>query len=239
MKVDILAVGVHPDDVELGCGGAIIASVKEGKKVAVIDLTRGELGSRGTPETREQEAEAASKIMQLSARENLAMADGFFQITQENTLKVIRVIRKYRPEVLICNAPHDRHPDHGRSSQLVKEAAFLSGLIRIETEENGEKQAVWRPKHLYHYIQDDYIEPDFIFDITNTFNQRQEAILSYTTQFNVVAGDGVQTYISKPQFIEGVAARARLFGKRIGAEFGEGYIKTRALGISSFDRFTL
>lgn len=239
MKVDILAVGVHPDDVELGCGGAIIASVKEGKKVAVIDLTRGELGSRGTPETREQEAEAASKIMQLSARENLAMADGFFQITQENTLKVIRVIRKYRPEVLICNAPHDRHPDHGRSSQLVKEAAFLSGLIRIETEENGEKQAVWRPKHLYHYIQDDYIEPDFIFDITNTFNQRQKAILSYTTQFNVVAGDGVQTYISKPQFIEGVEARARLFGKRIGAEFGEGYIKTRALGISSFDRFTL
>ncbi|UAY56521.1 bacillithiol biosynthesis deacetylase BshB1 [Arachidicoccus terrestris] len=239
MKVDILAVGVHPDDVELGCGGAIIASVKEGKKVAVIDLTRGELGSRGTPETREQEAEAASKIMQLAARENLAMADGFFQITQENTLKVIRVIRKYRPEVLICNAPHDRHPDHGRSSQLVKEAAFLSGLIRIETEENGEKQAAWRPKHLYHYIQDDYIEPDFIFDITNTFNQRQEAILSYTTQFNVVAGDGVQTYISKPQFIQGVEARARLFGKRIGAEFGEGYIKTRALGISSFDRFTL
>lgn len=207
--------------------------------MAVLDLTRGELGSRGTPQTREQEAEAASRIMQVSARENLGLADGFFQITEENTLKVIRAIRKYQPEVLICNAPHDRHPDHGRSSRLVKEAAFLSGLIRIETEHEGEKQTAWRPKYLYHYIQDDYIEPDFIFDITDAFNQRQEAILSYTTQFNVVAGDGVQTYISKPQFMQGVEARARLFGKRIGAEFGEGYIKTRALGISSFDRFTL
>lgn len=241
MKVDILAVGVHPDDVELGCGGAIIASVREGKKVAVVDLTKGELGSRGTAETRHQEAQAAAKILQLSARENLAMADGFFQISKENTLKVIRAIRKYQPEVLICNAPHDRHPDHGRSSQLVKEAAFLSGLIRIETtdQDQGQPQAAWRPKHVYHYIQDDYIEPDFIFDISDTFNQRQEAILSYTTQFNVVAGDGVQTYISKPQFIQGVESRARLFGKRIGAEFGEGYIKTRALGISSFDRFIL
>ena len=241
MKVDILAVGVHPDDVELGCGGAIIASVREGKKVAVVDLTKGELGSRGTAETRHQEAQAAAKILQLSARENLAMADGFFQISKENTLKVIRAIRKYQPEVLICNAPHDRHPDHGRSSQLVKEAAFLSGLIRIETtdQDQGQPQAAWRPKHVYHYIQDDYIEPDFIFDISDTFNQRQEAILSYTTQFNVVAGDGVQTYISKPQFMQGVESRARLFGKRIGAEFGEGYIKTRALGISSFDRFTL
>ncbi|SDZ98835.1 bacillithiol biosynthesis deacetylase BshB1 [Arachidicoccus rhizosphaerae] len=239
MKVDILAVGVHPDDVELGCGGALIASVKEGKKVAVVDLTKGELGSRGTPETRKAEAEAASRILGLSARENLGMADGFFQINQENTLKVITAIRKYQPEVLICNAPHDRHPDHGRSSQLVKEAAFLSGLIRIETSLEGQPQAAWRPKHLYHYIQDDYIEPDFIFDITDTFEQRQESILSYTTQFNVVAGDGVQTYISKPQFMQGVEARARLFGKRIGAEFGEGYIKTRALGISSFDRFIL
>jgi bacillithiol biosynthesis deacetylase BshB1 len=239
MKVDILAVGVHPDDVELGCGGALIASVKEGKKVAVVDLTKGELGSRGTPETRKAEAEAASRILGLSARENLGMADGFFQINQENTLKVITAIRKYQPEVLICNAPHDRHPDHGRSSQLVKEAAFLSGLIRIETSLEGQPQAAWRPKHLYHYIQDDYIEPDFIFDITDTFDQRQESILSYTTQFNVVAGDGVQTYISKPQFMQGVEARARLFGKRIGAEFGEGYIKTRALGISSFDRFIL
>jgi len=239
MKVDILAVGVHPDDVELGCGGALIASVKAGKKVAVVDLTRGELGSRGTPETRNAEAEAASEILGLSARENLGMADGFFQINQENTLKVITAIRKYQPEVLICNAPHDRHPDHGRSSQLVKEAAFLSGLIRIETTLDSLPQAAWRPKQVYHYIQDDYIEPDFIFDITDTFNQRQEAILSYTTQFNVVAGDGVQTYISKPQFMQGVEARARLFGKRIGSAFGEGYIKTRALGISSFDRFIL
>ena len=213
--------------------------MEEGRKVAVVDLTRGELGSRGTPETRKAEAEAASVILGLSARENLGMADGFFQISQENTLKVITAIRKYQPEVLICNAPHDRHPDHGRSSQLVKEAAFLSGLIRIETTLDGQPQAAWRPKHVYQYIQDDYIEPDFIFDITDTFEQRQEAILSYTTQFNVVAGDGVQTYISKPQFMEGVEARARLFGKRIGAEFGEGYIKTRALGISSFDRFIL
>lgn len=239
MKVDILAFGVHPDDVELGCGGALIASVRSGKKVAVIDLTRGELGSRGTAETRDQEAQAASLILKLSARENLRMADGFFQINEENTFKVIKAIRKYQPEVLICNAPSDRHPDHGRSAQLVKEAAFLSGLIRIETEEEGQKQTAWRPKNLYHYIQDDYIEPDFIFDISDSYNERKEAILCYTTQFNVVAGDGVQTYISKPQFMQSVEARATLFGKRIGAAYGEGYLKTRALGINSFDRFTL
>ena len=239
MKVDILAVGVHPDDVELGCGGAVIASVKEGKKVAVLDLTRGELGSRGTPETRFQEAEAAAEILKISARENLGLEDGFFEINKESTLKVITAIRKYQPEVLICNAPRDRHPDHGRSSQLVKEAAFLAGLIRIETTFEGKQQEAWRPKYLYHYIQDDYIEPDFIFDISEVFQQRQEAILSYTTQFNVVAGDGVQTYISKPQFIQGVEARARAFGKRIGVEFAEGYLKTRSLGINSFDRFIL
>lgn len=239
MKVDILAFGVHPDDVELGCGGAIIASVHAGKKVAVVDLTRGELGSRGTPETRAQEAEVASVILKLSHRENLGMADGFFQISQENTLKVIQAIRKYQPEIVICNAPSDRHPDHGRSSQLVKEAAFLSGLIRIETEEDGKHQEAWRPKHLFHYIQDDYIEPDFIFDISSSFQKRREAILAYTTQFNAVAGDGVQTYISKPQFMESIEARAVLFGKRIGAAYGEGYLKTRALGVSSFDSFTL
>lgn len=239
MKVDILAFGVHPDDVELGCGGAIIASIEQGKKVAVIDLTKGELGSRGTAETRKQEAEAASLLLGLSARENLGMADGFFQITKENTLKIIQTIRKYRPEVLICNAPSDRHPDHGRSSQLVKEATFLSGLIRIETTEDGQAQAPWRPKNLYHYIQDDYIEPDFIFDISASFTRRQEAILCYTTQFNAVAGDGVQTYISKPQFLESVEARATLFGKRIGTAYGEGYLKTRALGINRFDSFWL
>ncbi len=236
MKVDILAFGVHPDDVELGCGGAIISSIKQGNKVAVVDLTRGELGTRGTAKTRDAEAAAAANILNLSARENLQMEDGFFEINESNLLKVISVIRKYQPEVLICNAPADRHPDHGRSAKLVLDACFLSGLLKIETTFEEKLQEAWRPKLVFQYIQDELLKPDFIFDITNTYEQKTASILSYKTQFNAT-DNGPQTYISSPQFLKIVEARAIEFGKRIGVAYGEGYITQKSLGIDSFDKF--
>src|ERR1700760_4793790 len=165
MKADILAFGVHPDDVELGCSGTLIAAKAQGKRVAVIDLTRGELGTRGTAETRDKEAANAAKAMGVHIRENLEMADGFFQNDEAHLRKVITAIRKYQPEIVLCNAPEDRHPDHGRSSKLVSDAAFLSGLRKIETEYKGNKQEHWRPSYVFHYIQDRYLKPDFLFDI--------------------------------------------------------------------------
>src|SRR3982751_375598 len=176
MKVDILAFGVHPDDVELGCSGTLIASIAQGKKVAVVDLTRGELGTRGNAETRKTEAANAAKVMGVAARENLNMADGFFQNDEENIKKVITIIRKYQPEIVLCNAPEDRHPDHGRSSKLVSDAAFFSGLRKIETEIDGEGQEAWRPKYVFHYIQDRYLKPDFVFDISAVLQQKMKAI---------------------------------------------------------------
>ena len=176
MKVDILAFGVHPDDVELGCSGTLIASIAQGKKVAVVDLTRGELGTRGTAETRKAEAANAAKAMGVAARENLNMADGFFQNDEANIKKVITVIRKYQPEIVLCNAPEDRHPDHGRSSKLVSDAAFFSGLRKIETTLNNKAQKEWRPNYVFHYIQDRYLKPDFLFDISDYYEQKIKAV---------------------------------------------------------------
>lgn len=235
MKVDILAFGVHPDDVELGCSGTIIASIAQGKKAAVVDLTQGELGTRGTAETRKQEAAAAAEAMGLHARENLQMADGFFQLTEENTRKVITVIRKYQPEIILCNAPEDRHPDHGRSSRLVSDAAFLSGLRKIETEYEGKKQEQWRPSYVFHYIQDRYLKPDFLFDISDYYEQKIQSIRAYTTQFMSEDNSEPQTYISSPDFIDVIKARAVMMGKRIGVTYAEGYITTKMIGVTSFD----
>lgn len=237
MKADILAFGVHPDDVELGCSGTLIAAVAEGKKVVVIDLTRGELGTRGTAETRKAEAEAAAKAMGVHGRENLEMADGFFQADEANIRKVIAAIRKYQPEIILCNAPEDRHPDHGRSSKLVADAAFLSGLIKIETESGGVKQEAWRPKYVFHYIQDRYLKPDFVMDISGFIEQKMKAILAYTTQFNSTDESEPQTYISRPDFMDVIRSRALMFGKRIGVEYAEGYITTKMIGFKSFDAF--
>ncbi len=187
MKTDILAFGVHPDDVELGCSGTLIAAVAQGKKVAVVDLTRGELGTRGTAETRDMEAANAARVMGIHARENLAMADGFFQNDEAHVRKVIAVIRKYQPEIVLCNAPEDRHPDHGRSSALVADAAFLSGLRKIKTEYGGKEQEHWRPSYVFHYIQDRYLKPDFLFDISNKLYEtknKSSALLYYTIQYN-------------------------------------------------------
>lgn len=240
MKVDILAFGVHPDDVELGCSGTLIAAVQQGKKVAVVDLTQGELGTRGTIETRRAEAAAAAKLMGVHARENLLMADGFFAINEENIRRVITAIRKYQPDIVLCNALEDRHPDHGRSSSLVEDAAFLSGLRKIETAVNGEAQEAWRPKYVFHYIQDRYLKPDFVFDISDYMEQKIQVVQAYHTQFHSPATtntDEPQTYISSPDFLATIRARALMLGKRVGVKYAEGYISKKTPGITSFDAF--
>ncbi|KAI9432629.1 LmbE family protein [Russula earlei] len=237
MKLDILAFGVHPDDIELGCSGTIIAALAEGKTVGIADLTQGELGTRGTAETRKTEAANAAAIMGVTIRENLQMADGFFQNDEAHQRKVIQVIRKYQPEIILCNAPEDRHPDHGRSARLVSDAAFLSGLRKIETIQDGIAQEAWRPKYVFHYIQDRFIQPSFVVDITPYHDQKIKAILAYTTQFNSPGTQEPQTYISSPQFLDTVKARALMLGKRIGVQYAEGFISEKVLGVSSFDAF--
>ena len=237
MKLDILAFGVHPDDVELGCSGTIMAAVTEGKKVGVIDLTRGELGTRGTAETRLFESKKAAEIMGITVRENLEMADGFFVQDETHLRKVITIIRKYQPDIILCNAPEDRHPDHGRSAKLVADAAFLAGLRKIETIDAGISQQKWRPSYVFHYIQDRFIQPSFVIDISIYMPKKIEAVLAYSTQFYTpeMQLNEPQTYISSPQFLETVKARAMMLGKRIGVEYAEGFISEKVLGIHSFD----
>jgi bacillithiol biosynthesis deacetylase BshB1 len=235
MKLDILAFGVHPDDVELSCAGTLMVEIANGKQVGVIDLTRGELGTRGTAETRKEESAIAAKIMGVHVRENLGMRDGFFSNDEEHQLKVIRKIRQYQPEIVLCNAFADRHPDHGRSSKLVSDACFLSGLRKIETELDGIMQEAWRPKYVFHYIQDRYAEPDFIFDISAVFDRKVESIKAYTTQFNSPGLDEPQTYISTPAYFDTLISRHKMFGKRIGVEYGEGYMTEKRIGIRNFD----
>ncbi|MBS1627161.1 MAG: bacillithiol biosynthesis deacetylase BshB1 [Bacteroidetes bacterium] len=236
MKLDILAFGVHPDDIELGCAGTIIAAIAEGKKVGIVDLTQGELGTRGNAETRKQEAANAAKVMGVLVRENLQMADGFFKNDEAHQRKIIQVIRKYQPDIILCNAPEDRHPDHGRSAQLVSDAAFLAGLRKIETvDENGQQQIKWRPTYVFHYIQDRFIQPSFVIDVSKYHEQKIQAILCYTTQFNSSSTEEPQTYISSPMFLESVKARALMLGKRIGVAYAEGFISEKVLGIKSFD----
>jgi len=235
MKADILAIGVHPDDVELGCGGTIISAVAEGKTVVIVDLTRGELGTRGNAETRMIESANAAEILNVSARENLSMADGFFQHDETNIRKLIVAIRKYQPSIILCNAPDDRHPDHGRSAKLVSDAAFLSGLIKIKTDANGKHQDPWRPSYVFHYIQDRFIQPSFVIDISEHIEQKMASVMCYGTQFFNPDLDAPQTYISSPQFLESIRARAMMMGKRIGVQYAEGFISEKLLGLSSFD----
>jgi bacillithiol biosynthesis deacetylase BshB1 len=234
MKLYVLAFGVHPDDVELSCSGTLINEVKKGNPAGVIDLTQGELGTRGTIETRKKEAEDAAAIMGLAVRENLKMRDGFFKNDEEHQMQVIRAIRKYQPEVVLANVLDDRHPDHGRAGHLLREACFLSGLSKIETfDDNGNPQQRWRPKQVLHYIQDRFFEPDLIVDISDVFEQRMEAVKAYATQFHVSkeSSAGTQTYISTPDFQEALVARARLLGKRIGVKYGEGFISQKSIGV--------
>jgi bacillithiol biosynthesis deacetylase BshB1 len=238
MKLDLLAIGVHPDDVELGCSGTIINEIKRGKKAGIIDLTQGELGTRGTIETRYTEAAAAAKHMGVEIRENLKMRDGFFRNDEEHQLRLIRAIRKYQPDIILANALHDRHPDHGRAGHLIADSCFLSGLMKIETvDDEGRPQQKWRPKYILHYLQDWYHEPDLLIDISDVFAQRMKAVEAYSTQFynSTTTQDGPQTYISTPDFIDSVIARARMLGKRLGVKYAEGFISEKKIGIRNLD----
>ncbi|MFI5128723.1 MAG: bacillithiol biosynthesis deacetylase BshB1 [Chitinophagales bacterium] len=238
MKLDILAIGVHPDDVELGCSGTLISEIKRGKKAGIVDLTQGELSTRGTVETRYQESANAANIIGASVRENLKMRDGFFRNDEAHQIQVIETIRKYQPEIVIGNILSDRHPDHGRAGQLINTACYLSGLARIETKDkNGSKQEKWRPKYYLQYMQDWYHEPDLLMDISDVFEQRMKSIEAYTTQFHTSAADadGPLTYISTPDFLDSVIARARMLGKRIGVKYAEGFITEKKIGIKSLD----
>jgi bacillithiol biosynthesis deacetylase BshB1 len=237
MKLDILAIAAHPDDVELSCAGTMIAEKLAGKKAGIVDLTEGELGTRGTPDIRKAEAMAACHIMGLDVRENLGLADGFFANDRPNQLEVIRAIRKFQPTVILTNAPSDRHPDHGRAAQLVRDAAWLSGLRRIETEFEGQAQAPWRPANVFHFVQDRYLQPSFVYDISATMEQKLAAIRAFKTQFDTLPDDEPQTYISTPGFLQSIIDRARLFGKMIGVEYAEGFITEKMVGVASLDSF--
>lgn len=235
MKLDILAIGVHPDDVELGCAGTLLSAIAEGKKVGIVDLTRGELGTRGNAETRKVEARNAATILGIDIRENLGMADGFFQNDEKHQRLLIQAIRKYQPTIILSNAPEDRHPDHGRSSKMVSDAAFLSGLRKIITMDDGVEQKEWRPAYVFHYMQDRFLQPNFVVDISKYMDQKIASVMAYSTQFYNPDLNEPQTYISTPQFIEAVKARAMMLGKRIGVAYAEGYISEKMIGISSFD----
>jgi bacillithiol biosynthesis deacetylase BshB1 len=228
--------------VELGCSGTLIKEIARGKKAGIVDLTQGELGTRGTIESRYQEAAHAAQIIGVSVRENLKMRDGFFKNDEAHQLQLIQVLRKYRPEVVIGNILEDRHPDHGRAGQLIYDACFLSGLKQVKTSgEDGSEQDRWRPKYLLHYLQDRFHEPDIIIDISDVWEQRLESIKAYKTQFHNPSDNTQepQTYISSPQFLESVIARARLLGKRIGVQFAEGYTSQKSIGINNLDALIL
>lgn len=232
MKLDILAVGAHPDDVELCASGTLYKHIKMGYKAGILDLSRGELGTRGNAELRMQEAAKATKILGLSARETLGMADGFFENNKEHQMQIIRIIRKYRPQVVLANAVADRHPDHGRAGKLVADSCFYSGLIKVETEMDGQNQEPWRPVAVYHYVQDHYIIPDLVVDITEHYDKRVESIMAYESQFHTGKEQGEpDTPISSPDFLEFLRGRSLNFGRLIGARYGEGFTVNRAIGV--------
>jgi len=235
MKLDILAIGAHPDDVELGCGATIAKEINSGKKVGILDLTRGELGTRGSAEIREKEAKDAAEILNVEVRENLGFADGFFKNDKTNQLEIIKIIRKYKPEIVLCNAIYDRHIDHGKGSKLVSDACFLSGLIKIETKLDGELQEVWRPKHVYHYIQWKNIEPDFVVDVSGFIDIKIKAVKAYSSQFyNPESKEPISPITSK-NFFDSIEYRAKDLGRLIGTDFAEGFTTERYVAIKSFD----
>jgi bacillithiol biosynthesis deacetylase BshB1 len=235
MKLDILAFGAHPDDVELGAGATIAKEIANGKKVGVVDLTRGELGTRGSAEIRDSEAAAAAEILGLSARENLAFSDGFFVNDQVHQTEVIKMLRKYRPEIVLCNAIDDRHIDHPKGSKLVSHSCFLSGLVKFETHLDGKLQEAWRPKKVYHYIQWKNLEPDFVVDVTGFIDKKVEAILAYSSQFFDPKSDEPETPISNKNFIDSVTYRARDLGRYINTEHAEGFNVERYAAVDRLD----
>lgn len=232
MKVDILAIGIHPDDVELSASGTLLRHAESGKTFGLLDLSRGELGTRGTPEIREQEAATAAEILGAAFRKRLDIPDGLFVAGPENWLKIIRVLRDCRPEIVLCNAPDDRHPDHGRAAKMVSEACFYAGLQKIETfGDDGNIQQPWRPRSLFHYIQDKQLTPDFVVEITPHFHRKMEAILAFRSQFYGAENDEPQTPISGKDFLEFMEAKARVFGRPAGFQYAEGFIFSRTPGV--------
>lgn len=237
MKLDILVFGAHPDDAELGAGGTIAKEVSRGKKVGIVDLTRGELGTRGTAEIRDTEAAKAAKILGVAVRENMEFADGFFVNDKAHQLELVKIIRKYRPEIVLCNAIEDRHIDHARGSQLVSDACFLSGLVKIDTKMEGDDQwqEAWRPKVVYHFIQWKNLEPDFLMDVSGFIEKKTEAIMAYSSQFYDPKSNEPETPISSKNFIDSVNYRARDLGRLIGVEHAEGFTVERFVGIDNLD----
>lgn len=233
MKLDILAFGAHPDDVELGCSGTLAKEISLGRKVGIIDLTRGELGTRGSVEIRNSESAKASEILGVSARENLDMRDGFFINDEAHQMKIIQMIRKYQPEIVLCNAVRDRHIDHGKGSQLVSDACFLSGLRKIETSLEGKNQEAWRPKLVYHYIQWQNIEPDFVVDISDFIEQKTASILAYSSQFYSEDSKEPVTPIATKNFLESIHYRSQDFGRLVGVDYAEGFTVERYLAVKS------
>jgi N-acetylglucosamine malate deacetylase 1 len=233
-KLDLLAIAAHPDDVELACAGTILSHIKQGKKAGILDLTRGELGTRGTPELRLQEAAAAAQLLGVLVRDNVGIRDGFFQNSEADQMAIIPFIRKYQPEIVLANAIDDRHPDHGRGARLIYDACFLSGLRQIQTyDQDGSPQEPWRPKYFYNYIQDRYIKPDFIVDVTPYWDQKEQAIRAFRSQFYDPNSTEPNSYISNPDFLEFLKARSMEMGHAIGVKHGEGFITNRAIGINS------
>lgn len=233
MKLDILAFGAHPDDVELGAAGTLAKEVSMGKKVGIIDLTRGELGSRGSAEIRDAEAKKGAEILGVSIRENLKFRDGFFTNDESHQIEIIKMIRKYKPEIVLCNAIEDRHIDHAKGSKLVSDACFLSGLVKIETSLEGKIQESWRPKQVYHYIQWQSIEPDFVVDITGFIEQKIESVLAYSSQFYDPNSKEPVTPITSKNFLDSVKYRAQDLGRIVGVDFAEGFTSERYLAINS------
>ena len=233
MKLDIIAFGAHPDDVELGCSGTIAKEISMGKKVGIIDLTRGELGTRGTAETRDKEAAEAAKILGVHVRENLNFRDGFFVNDEAHQIEIIKIIRKYQPEIVLCNAITDRHIDHGKGSKLVSDACFLSGLSKIVTEFNGEKQTHYRPKLVYHYIQWENIEPDFVVDVSGFMKVKMESVKAYKTQFYDPSSNEPTTPITSKNFLNSIEYRAMDLGRLVGVEHAEGFTVERYLTVNS------
>ena len=236
MKLDILAFGAHPDDVELGCGATIAKEVSLGKKVGIVDLTRGELGSRGSADLRDEEAAIAAKILGISVRENLRFADGFLVNDKIHQLEIIKMIRKYQPEIVLCNAVDDRHVDHPKASNLVSDACFLSGLIKIETELEGQQQEKWRPKQVYHYLQWKSSTPDFVVNVSDFMEVKIKAVLAYGSQFYNPKSKEPETPISSENFTDSVQYRAKDLGRLIGVEFAEGFTAERYVAVENLDK---
>lgn len=237
-KLDILVIAAHPDDAELSCSGTIASHVARGFKVGILDLTQGEMGTRGTPAIRLEESEAASKILGLSARENLGFADVFFTEDREHQVAIARIIRKYQPDIVLANAVTDRHPDHGKGGSLATKACFVSGLRMLETDWEGKPQEAWRPRAVYHYIQNNYIEPDFVVDITAFWETKKASIMAFKSQFFDPESKEPESFISSPDFMDFIEARAKEFGHKISVRYGEGFTVERVVGVDNLFNLT-